>query len=90
MIQTTPSQGHVPQSVDFTHPSLNGINGGQNKTIMDYGDPIHFTFFAVTKNGAGNGTKANFTYLFKKESGLCAILLLSVCYLHCYLFCMLF
>eukprot|EP00731_Ephydatia_muelleri_P003115 Em0001g3115a len=34
---------------------------------MDYGDPIHFTFFAV--NGAGNGTKANFTYLFKKESG---------------------
>eukprot|EP00731_Ephydatia_muelleri_P003119 Em0001g3119a len=54
-------------SVDFTHPSLNDINGGQNKTIMDYGDPIHFSFFAV--NGAGNGTKANFTYLFKKESG---------------------
>ena len=54
-------------SVDFTHPSLNGTNGGQNKTIMDDGDPIHFTFFAV--NGAGNGSKANFTYLFKKESG---------------------
>ena len=35
---------------------------------MDY-DSIYFTFFAV--NEAGNGTKANFTYLFKKESGLC-------------------
>ena len=56
-------------SVDFTHPSLNGTNGGPNKTIMDYGDPIHFAFFAV--NGAGNGAKANFTYLLKKESGLC-------------------
>eukprot|EP00731_Ephydatia_muelleri_P003136 Em0001g3136a len=56
-------------SVDFTHHSLNGTNGGQNKTIMDYGDPIHFTFFAV--NGAGNGTKANLTYFIKKESGLC-------------------
>ncbi|KAL5517644.1 hypothetical protein EMCRGX_G003231 [Ephydatia muelleri] len=53
-------------SVDFTHPSLNGTNGGQNKTIMDYGNPIHFTFFAV--NGAGNGFKANFIYLVKKES----------------------
>eukprot|EP00731_Ephydatia_muelleri_P002900 Em0001g2900a len=47
-------------SVDFTHPSLNGTNGGQNKTIMDYGDPIYFTFFAV--NGAGSGE--NNTYLF--------------------------
>ena len=56
-------------SVDFTHPSLNGTNGEQNKTIMDYGNPIHFTFFAV--NGAGNGAKANFTYLLKKKSGLC-------------------
>ena len=54
-------------SVDFTDPSLNGTNGGQNKTIMDYGDPIHFTFFAV--NGAGNGATANLTYLFKKQSG---------------------
>ena len=44
---------------------------------MDYGDPIHFTFCAV--NGAGNGFKANFIYLVKKESGLCTTLLLSVC-----------
>ena len=41
---------------------------------MDY-DSIHFTFFAV--NGAGNGTKANFTYLLKKESGLCTLLSVS-------------
>ena len=34
---------------------------------MDYGDPIHFTFFAV--NGAGNGAMANLTYLLKKQSG---------------------
>ncbi|KAL5517627.1 hypothetical protein EMCRGX_G003209 [Ephydatia muelleri] len=47
-------------SVDFTDHSLNGTNGEQNDSIL-------FTFFAV--NGAGNGTKANFTYLFKKESG---------------------
>ena len=44
-------------SVDFTDPSLNGTN----KTIMDYGDTIVFTFFAI--NGAGNGNMANFTYL---------------------------
>eukprot|EP00731_Ephydatia_muelleri_P003071 Em0001g3071a len=56
-------------SVDFTGHSLNATSGGQNKTIMDYVDPIHFTFFAV--NGAGNGSKANFTYFFKMESGLC-------------------
>ena len=55
-------------SVNFTDPSLHGTNGGQNQTIMDYGDPIHFTFFAV--NGAGNGAKAKFTYLLKNESGL--------------------
>ncbi|KAL5517601.1 hypothetical protein EMCRGX_G003183 [Ephydatia muelleri] len=54
-------------SVDFTIPSLNGTNGGQNKTIMDYGDPIYFTFFAV--NGAGNGSKANLTYCIRKQSG---------------------
>eukprot|EP00731_Ephydatia_muelleri_P003002 Em0001g3002a len=53
-------------SVDFADPSLNGTNGGQNKTIMNYSDPIHFTFFAV--NGAGNGAKANLTYLVKKKS----------------------
>eukprot|EP00731_Ephydatia_muelleri_P002958 Em0001g2958a len=52
-------------SVDFTDHSLNGTIERQN-TTMDY-DSIYFTFFAV--NGAGNGTKANFTYLFKKESG---------------------
>ena len=34
---------------------------------MDYVDPIHFTFFAV--NGAGNGAKADFIYLIKKQSG---------------------
>eukprot|EP00731_Ephydatia_muelleri_P003116 Em0001g3116a len=59
---------HFPRtctsSVDFTDSSLNGTNGGQNKTIMDYDDPIHFTFFAV--NGAGNGTQAVFSYLFQK------------------------
>ena len=44
-------------SVDFSDPSLNGTS----KTIMDYGDPIVFKFFAV--NGAGNGTLASFTYL---------------------------
>eukprot|EP00731_Ephydatia_muelleri_P003110 Em0001g3110a len=54
-------------SVDFTDPSINGTNGGQNKTVMDYGDPIHFTFFAV--NGAGNGAKAELTYLIKMELG---------------------
>ena len=53
-------------SVDLTDPSLNGRNGGQNKTIIDYGDPIHFTFFAV--NGAGSGSKASFTHMFKEES----------------------
>ena len=56
-------------SVDFTDPSLNGTN----KTIMDYGDNIVFTFFAI--NGAGNGTLANFTYMYMysltKEAGLC-------------------
>ena len=54
-------------SVDFPDPSLNGTN----KTIMDYGDPIVFTFFAM--NGAGNGTMANFTYMYSstKEAGLC-------------------
>ena len=51
-------------SVDFTHPSLNGTNGGQNKAIDgDYGDPIYFTFFAV--NGAGNGE--NNTYHFNPQ-----------------------
>ena len=48
-------------SVDFTDPSLNGTNRGQNKTIMEYGDPIHFIFFA--DNGAGSGAKAILTYL---------------------------
>ena len=47
-------------SVDFTDPSLNGTNGGQNKTIMDYGDPIQFTFFAV--NGAGSGTNTTIVF----------------------------
>eukprot|EP00731_Ephydatia_muelleri_P003054 Em0001g3054a len=51
---------------DFTGNSLNATSGGQNRTIMDYVDPIHFTFFAV--NGAGNGSKANLTYLFKKDT----------------------
>ena len=52
-------------SVDFT--DLNGTN----KTIMDYGDPIVFMFFAI--NGAGNGTMANFTYMYNstKQAGLC-------------------
>ncbi|KAL5517632.1 hypothetical protein EMCRGX_G003214 [Ephydatia muelleri] len=54
-------------SFDFTDDSQNCTNGEQNNTIMDC-DSIHFTFFAV--NGAGNGTKANFTYLFKQESAL--------------------
>ena len=38
---------------------------------MDYGDPILLTFFAI--NGAGNGTMANFTYVYSptKEAGLC-------------------
>ena len=54
-------------SVDFIIPSLNCTNGGRNKTIMDYGNMIYFTFFAV--NGAGNGATANFIYLFKKQSG---------------------
>ncbi|KAL5517598.1 hypothetical protein EMCRGX_G003179 [Ephydatia muelleri] len=53
-------------SVDFTGNSLNATSGGQNRTIMDYVDPIHFTFFAV--NGAGNGSKANLTYFFKKDT----------------------
>ena len=54
-------------SVDFTDPSLNGTN----KTIMDYGDPIVLIFFGI--NGAGNGTMANFTYMYSstKEAGLC-------------------
>ena len=53
-------------SVDFTDPSLNGTN----KTIMDYGDPILFKFFAI--NGAGNGIMANFTYVYSliKEAGM--------------------
>eukprot|EP00731_Ephydatia_muelleri_P003117 Em0001g3117a len=51
-------------SVDFTGPSLNGTNGGQNKTIMDYGDPIHFTFFAV--NGAGNGENNTYHFIPQK------------------------
>ena len=50
---------------------------------MDYGDPIHFTFFAV--NGAGNGSKANFTYSFKMESGLCTY---SSSLLHVVYFCL--
>ena len=44
-------------SVDFTDPSLNGTN----KTIVDYGDLIKFTIFAI--NGAGNGNMAHFLYL---------------------------
>ena len=77
-------------SVDFTGHSLNATSGGQNKTIMDYVDPIHFTFFAV--NGAGNGSKANFTYFFKMESGLCtykiwyATVAVHVCLLN-FLYC---
>ncbi|KAL5517610.1 hypothetical protein EMCRGX_G003192 [Ephydatia muelleri] len=54
-------------SVDFTGPSLNGTNGGQNKTIMDYGDPIYFTFFAV--NGAGEGNVSTLSYFLTKEAG---------------------
>ena len=64
VIQTVPSQGHVPhQLISLSLVQMED----KNKTIMDYGDPIYFTFFAV--NGAGNGSKANFTYLFKKHSG---------------------
>ena len=48
-------------SVDFTDPSLNGTNGGQNMTIMDYGDPIHFIFFSV--NGTGKWNVIEFTYI---------------------------
>ena len=61
-------------SVYFTGPSLNGTNGRQNKTIMDYGDPIYFTFFAV--NGAGNGNVSK-PFLFQKESGLYHLLCCS-------------
>ena len=43
---------------------------------MDYGDPIHFTFFAV--NGAGNGSKANLTYLIKKQSAGYYLIMLSI------------
>ena len=46
-------------SVDFTDPSLNGTN----KTIMDYGDTILFTFFAI--NGAGNGIYAEYVFCVK-------------------------
>ena len=49
-------------SIDFTDPSLNGTNGGQNKTIMDYGDQIHFIFFADNR-----AAKATLTYLIKIE-----------------------
>eukprot|EP00731_Ephydatia_muelleri_P002901 Em0001g2901a len=52
-------------SVDFTDPSLNGTNRGQNKTIMDYGDPIHFTFFAV--NGAGSGENNTYRFIPQKQ-----------------------
>ena len=48
-------------SVDFTDPSLNGTN----KTIMDYGDTIVLTFFAI--NGAGNGNMAEYIYHNKKN-----------------------
>ena len=43
---------------------------------MDYGDPIHFTFFAV--NGTGDGAKSNFTFLVEKETGLCSS---AICFL---------
>eukprot|EP00731_Ephydatia_muelleri_P003101 Em0001g3101a len=52
-------------SVNFTGPSLNGTNGGQNKTMVDYGDTIYFTFFAVNGAGKGNVSKP---FFFKKES----------------------
>ena len=52
-------------SVDFTDPSLNGTNRGRNKTMMDYGDPIHFTFFAV--NGAGSGENNTYRFIPQKQ-----------------------
>ena len=52
-------------SVDFTHPSLNGTNRGRSKTIMDYGDPIYFTFFAV--NGAGSGENNTYRFIPQKQ-----------------------
>ena len=63
-------------SVDFTDPSLNGTNGGQNKTIMDHGAPIEFSLFAV--NGAGKGNVSE-PFRFKKESGLCISAILLCC-----------
>ena len=65
-------------SVDFTGPSLNGTNRGQNKAIMDYGDPIHFTFFAV--NGGGSGTQAIFSYFISKRCQVYIVLLTVTCY----------
>ena len=63
-------------SVNFTGPSLNGTNGGQNKTMVDYGDTIYFTFFAVNGAGKGNVSKP---FFFKKESGLYHLLCCSCC-----------
>ena len=50
----------------FTGTSLNDTNGGQNKTIMDYGDPIHFTFSAVTV--AGNGENNTYHFIPQKQA----------------------
>ena len=51
-------------SVDFTVPYANG-RLIKNKTIVEYGYPILFTFFAI--NGAGNGDVAK--YIYRNDTG---------------------